>query len=88
MKLLKENYPIEVAEYAEANDIANEPAFAYWVPYTLRKRDRILSSVHSRIKKATHKYGIEVPMSVEHAKKIDLANGNRCWMDAIDKEMK
>ena len=44
--------------------------------------------VHSRIKKATHKYGIEVPMSVEHAKKIDLANGNRCWIDAIDKEMK
>ena len=33
-------------------------AFIWWVPYTLRKRDIILSAVNKRIRKTTHKYGI------------------------------
>jgi hypothetical protein len=36
---------------------------------------------------ATHKYGIEVPTSVEHAYRIDTANGNTFWRDAIKLEM-
>ena len=37
MKLcdLKEAHPIEVAEFAKAHGIDGEPAFAWWVPYTL-----------------------------------------------------
>ena len=54
----------------------------------MRKRNRIVSSVNSRILKSTHKYGIEVPTSVDHAKRIDTSNGNRFWQDAIDKEIK
>ena len=88
LKLLKESNTIEVAEYSEANDASDEPAFAHWVPHALRKRNRILSAVNARIKQASHKYGIEVLMSVDHAQRADTANGNRHWMDAIDKEMK
>ena len=88
LKLLKESNPIEVAEYAISRGLEKEPAFAYWVPYVTRKRDRMISSINSRIPKSTHKYGIEVPMSVEHAKSIDTRNGNRLWQEAIDKEMK
>lgn len=35
----------------------------------------------------THKYGIEMPTSISHAKKIDEANGNHFWREAIAKEM-
>ena len=88
LKLLKETNPIEIAEYAIANSISEEPAFAYWVPYVIRKREKIIATVNSRIARATHKYGIEVPKSMADAIRIDQANGNRFWQDAIAKEMK
>jgi hypothetical protein len=31
---LKDSYPIELAEFAKALSIADEPAFAWWVPHT------------------------------------------------------
>ena len=58
LKDLKESNPIKVAEYVTARDIQDEPAFAWWVPYTLRKRDRIIASVNSCVCKSSHKYGI------------------------------
>ena len=87
LKDIKESHPIEVAEYARARGIENEPAFAWWVPYTLRKRDVILASVKARIRKTTHKYGIEIPTSLPHAYKIDAENRNTLWRDAIRKEI-
>jgi hypothetical protein len=39
---LKESNPIEVAEYAVANKINEEPAFAWWVRKALRKQGQIL----------------------------------------------
>ena len=39
LKILKESNPVKVAEYTMACDIGEEPAFAWWVPYLLRKRD-------------------------------------------------
>ena len=87
LKDMKESHPVEVAEFAKARGIADEPAFAWWVPYTLRKRDVILSAVKQRVRKTTHKYGIEIPTSVEHAEEIDRKNGNHLWRAAISKEM-
>ena len=87
LKDLKESHPIETAEFAKARSIADEPAFAWWVPYTLRKRDVILSKICARIRKTTHKYGIEIPTSVAHALEIDKANSNTFWKDALAKEM-
>jgi len=60
LRHMKESNPVEVADFARARGIANEPAFAWWVPYTLRKRDVILSAIKSRVRKTTHKYGILV----------------------------
>jgi hypothetical protein len=34
---MKESYQVQVAEYAVANKIVEQPAFAWWVPYVLRK---------------------------------------------------
>ena len=88
LQLLKQSNPVEVAEFARAHNIDDEPAFSWWVPFTLKQRDRIISAVNSRVRKSTHKYGIEVPTSVEHAREIDLKNGNTLWSDAIELEMK
>jgi hypothetical protein len=87
LKDIRASFPIEVAEFARARGIDEEPAFAWWVPYTLRKRDVIISAVKCRAKQATHKYGVEIPRSVEQAYNIDKKNGNTHWADAIGKEM-
>ena len=63
--------PVEMAEFARAREISNEAEFAWWVPYTLRKRDVILSPVKTCIQKTTHKYGIKVLTIVAHAMEID-----------------
>ncbi len=78
---------METAEFAKARGIDQEPAFAWWVPYTLQKRDVILSAVKKRIRRTTHKYGVEMPRSIEHARALDRQNGNTLWMDALAKEM-
>ena len=87
LKDMKESNPIEVAEFVVSKEIENEPAFAWWVPYTLRKRKHIVSAVKARLKLKTHKFGIESPRSVEHAYRLDERNGNTYWRDAIKKEM-
>ena len=88
LKDLKESNPVEIAEYAKKHELISEPAFAWWVPYTLKKRDRIIASVCARVKKKTHKYGIRVPRTVAEAYALDKENGNTFWRDAIRKEMK
>ena len=88
---LKESHPLQVAEFAFAAQIADEPAFNWWVSWVLKKRDRIISLVKrrsARYHKCTHKYGIEIPKTVEEAYAIDKATGTTFWRDAIEKEMK
>jgi hypothetical protein len=46
---MKESNPVEVAEFAVARSIDKEPAFQWWVPYTLRKRDRIIAGVNAQV---------------------------------------
>jgi hypothetical protein len=49
-----------VAEYAIANKIHEDPAFAWWVPFTLKKRNRILqksrASIGSKPKRKVLRY--------------------------------
>jgi hypothetical protein len=87
LKDLKESHPIETAEFAKARSLADEPAFAWWVPHTLRKCDIILLKIKAQIRKTTHKCGIEIPTSVEKALKIDTSNTNTLWKEALPKEM-
>ena len=88
LKDLKESNPIEVAEFARARGISNKPAFAWWVPFTLRKRDAILSAVRVRARKNTHKYGIELPTSFAHADEIDWKSLRPFWCEALAQELK
>ena len=87
LKDAPQSYPVLVAEYAIANRIEDEPAFAWWVPDVIKKRDRIIAKVKSKYWQQTHKYGIRIPKTVQEALAIDKENGNTLWRDAICKEM-
>ena len=88
LKDMKESYPIESAEFAISSQLTDSPAFTWWVPFTLKKRDQIISKVQHRLVKKKFKYGFEVPNSVQEAYEIDKRNNNTRWRDAISKEMR
>ena len=88
LKDMKEAYPVQSAEYAVQARLVEEPAFAWWAPHTLKKRNRIIAKVKSKYWLRTHKFGIRIPKSVQEAREIDEENGNTYWWDAILKEMK
>lgn len=56
---------MELAEYAASHSLLEQPAFAWWAPYTLCKRDRMIGKVKSRYWKTTHEFGIPLPHSVK-----------------------
>ena len=85
---MKRNFPIQVAQYAVAQRISNEPVFSWWVPYTLKKCEAIVSSVRSRATKSNHKYGVRVPTSIKDAIELDSENNNTLWRNSIDLEMR
>jgi hypothetical protein len=60
---LKDLFLVELAEFAKARGIDNEPAFAWRVSNTMRRRNAILSAVKARFQKKTHKFGIELPQA-------------------------
>ena len=88
LKDLKEANPLELAEYAVANNIDDEPAFNWWVRDAIKRRDRIISKVKAKYWRTTHKFGIRIPKTVEEAYQIDRETGTDYWTKAIAKEMK
>ena len=87
LKDLKVSNLIEVAKHAVANWIANEPAFAWWVPQVPCKWNWITSKVKSKCWQMTHKFGVQLPHSVEEALQIDADMKTDCWQKALNKEM-
>ena len=46
----------------------------------------IISKINIRVSKKTHKFVIEVPNSIKHAKLLYLKNGYTIWCDGIAKK--
>ena len=44
----KDSFTIELADYFVENRIASKPEFAWWVPYTLKKQERIISKLKTK----------------------------------------
>ena len=61
---------MKLAEYAVLNQIADEPAFVWWIKKVLKKRDRILSKTSRRNRQNTHKYRLLIPHRVKES--IDI----------------
>ena len=81
LKDMKDANPIETAEYAVANQLVSEPAFSWWVPYTLKTRDRMVKAMKKRYFRKEQKYGIELPKTVKRALEIDKETGTTFWVD-------
>ena len=88
LRELKNSNPIEVAEYAVANQIEGEPAFAWWVKEVLRQRRRMVAKVKSKYWRTTHKFGIRLPHNAEEALQIDKETGTDFWARAMEKELR
>jgi hypothetical protein len=87
LKDLKESNPVEIAEYAVAIKLVEEPAFKWWVANIMRQRNCSISKLKSRYWKTTHKFGIRVPKSAEEVYKIDADTGTDLWSTAVKKEL-
>jgi hypothetical protein len=87
LKRLKETNPIEVSEYAVANNLSDEVTFRYWIPFVLKKREQIISSIKRRVLKTKVKFGIDIPNSMAAVRRIDAENGNDVWDTATCKEI-
>jgi len=85
---MKDSFPVQLAEYSVRARISQEPAFAWWVSFLLKKRNRVISKVKLKYWVRTYKVGIRVPKSVAEAKRLDEAKGDALWWDAICREMK
>ena len=55
---LKDSYPVQLANYVILNILEDKPAFAWWVPYVMRKRNAIIQKVDSKYLQRMLKYGI------------------------------
>ena len=76
---LKESNLVEVAEYCVSNHLTKEPAFKRWVPFALKRRDRIIKAAQTWCQQKWQKYGIEIPKTVHHALEIDQETGTDFW---------
>ena len=89
LSVVKESFPVECAEFAQARYLHHEPAFKWWCSSVLKKRKVIINKVKTNRahRKGSMKYGILIPSNVREALQFDKDNGNTYWHDAIQKEM-
>ena len=53
----------------------------------MKKRNRIIAKTKSRYWRTSHKFGVELPHTVEKALRLDEESGTSHWRTAIEKEM-
>ena len=85
---MKQAEPLLLARYTEEHSLTFFPAFAWWVPQTLKRHKYIVNKVDTRYTKTTHKYGIEVPKTIDESLDIDRQTNTTFWHKTIDLEMK
>ena len=76
LKDIKYIKPIEISDYTVSKYIDHKTAFAWWVPFTLKKWNRIVSKPQNKYWRMTYKFGIEVPTLMKQAYGIDYKTGN------------
>ena len=87
LKDFKDSYPVQLVEYAIRAGIQDEPSFLWWVHFTMKKRQRIISKLKSKYWQRSHKYGHDIPKNMKDAVWIDKDNKNNLWQDAIALEV-
>ena len=88
VKDVTESFPLQLAEYAVLNQIADETEFSWWINKVLNKRYRIISKTASKYWQKRHNYGLRIPHTAKESIEIDKLNGDTFWWDDILQEMK
>ena len=65
LKDVKEYHLFQLAEYAVADKISIDPAFAWWVPHTLKKRNRIIAKLKCKYWLKTQKFRIKASNNIK-----------------------
>jgi hypothetical protein len=64
--------PIKLADYAIMSQIAEDPAFTWWVPHAFRTCRTMVSRVETKYWQTTHKFGIDCHRAYQmHVRSID-----------------
>ena len=79
---------METSVYDDANNLLSEPAIKWWDIKVLKNKDRIISRVESHYWRTSHKFGIDLPHSVDEAYFLNEENRNTFWWYAIGKKLK
>jgi hypothetical protein len=87
LRELKETNPVELAEYAVANQINTEPALAWWINTVLKKRERIIQKLQKKYWRTEYKFCVRVPKTVDEALQLDKITGTNHWEQALKREM-
>ena len=69
VKDVKDSFPVQLSEYAILNQIADEPAFAWWIKKekVINKRDKIISKTARKYWQKTHKYRLRISHTVKES---------------------
>eukprot|EP00957_Ditylum_brightwellii_P041421 3136842-Ditylum_brightwellii.AAC.1 len=68
-------------------ELHDKPAFKWWVPHVIRKRNQIINKVKFKYWRISHKFGIRLPKTVDKALQIDMETGTDHWRCTINKEV-
>ena len=88
IKDIKKSNTVETSEYANANNLLEEPAFKWWAKKLLKKEGRMISMVKSYYWITIHKLDIDLHQYFQEAYTIDEENGDTFWRDDIYKKLK
>ena len=70
LKDINNTNPVDIAEYAKANKIDKEPAFAWWVPSAIKCRKLILIKASMRVRNKM-KFVIYIPATYNDAVELN-----------------
>ena len=68
--------PLEIAKFAVACQLQDEPAFAWWVSNILKTRNCIINKIKTQYWKQEFKFGIRLSKNVDDAIRLDKYNDN------------
>ena len=83
--------PIPIVKYAKAKHIQSQKPFRAVINYCIGDcPSHLARAFRAKVRPdgPKFKFGVEVPLNMKDAIRLDIANGNTLWQDAIKKEIK
>ena len=82
--------PVPILEYIKRRHLFNQQEFKPLIKFCMNNANSRLARIYkAKIQPGQKKikFGIEVPLGIKHAMKLDMLNGNTLWLDAIKTEL-